>query len=230
MNDEKPQCHFCKKIFTRLSSLNVHLCESKRRWANRDDKNVRMAFAAWLHWCKKTGMYYNKKTALTYDDFMNSSAYIPFVKFGYFVEEHRISNYLSYIDFMVKNNYKISDWGKDSTYEYFIKMNTRQESVEDAIQKTIKFIDKWSIDNGIDWTDFFIKVSNQQVLDWLRSGRISPWLFFVSEKAQGKIHDMSDEQLILLDKYLDVKWWNQNLRRKPKEKQFVDQIVKEYNI
>lgn len=227
---ERHQCHFCKKEFTRVKSLEIHLCEQKRRWMNKDDKAVRIAYASWLHWCKKSGLYMTKKTPLSYEDFMKSTAYTSFVKFGHFVDELSISNYLAYIDFMIKNNYRMNMWTKDSIYEHFIKMNVRQESVEDAIQRTIKFMDKWSADVNEEWTDFFIKITNQEALDWLRSGRISPWIFFTSEKAQSKINDMTDEQLLLLDKYLDVKWWNQNLRRKLKEKQFVEQIVKEYEI
>lgn len=227
---DKFQCHFCKKEFTRERTLEIHLCEPKRRWMNKDDKTVRIALASWLHWCKKSGLYMNKKTALSYDDFMRSTAYIAFVQFGNFVDQNNISNYLAYIDFMIKHNYKMPSWTKDSTYEYFIKMNTRQETVEEAIQRTIKFMDKWSSDNDEEWTDFFTKITNQQALDWLRTGRISPWIFFTSEKAQNKLGEMTDEQIMLLDKYLDVKWWQQNLRRKPKDKQFVDQIVKEYEI
>lgn len=227
---DKFQCHFCKKEFSRESTLEVHLCEKKRRWMNKDDKNVRIAFASWLHWCKKSGLYLNKKGGLTYTDFMNSTAYIAFVKFGYFVEEYKITNYLAYIDFMIKNNYKMPAWNKDSTYEYFVKMNMRQETIDEAIEKTIKFIDKWSYENHNQWNDFFDVISGQQVLDWLRGGRISPWVFFTSEKAQNLMGRMTDEQLILLDKYIDVKWWMQVMRRKAKDKQFVEQIVKEYEL
>ena len=131
---------------------------------------------------------------------------------------------------MIKNNYKMPAWNKDSTYEYFVKMNMRQETIDEAIEKTIKFIDKWSYENHSQWNDFFDVISGQQVLDWLRGGRISPWVFFTSEKAQNLMGRMTDEQLILLDKYIDVKWWMQVMRRKAKDKQFVEQIVKEYEL
>lgn len=230
MSSDKHQCHFCKKEFTKERTLEIHLCEKKRRWMNKDDKNVRIAFASWLHWCKKSGLYMNKKSQLSYEDFMNSTAYISFVQFGHFVDENHIVNYLAYIDFMIKNNYKFNSWFKNSTYEYFVKMNTRQETIEDAVQKTIKFMDKWSHENDEEWTDFFNKISKQQALDWLRSGRISPWIFFTSSKAQNLLNQMTDEQLMLLDQYLDVKWWTQTMRRKPQDRQFVEQIVKEYEI
>lgn len=227
---DKHKCHFCEKGFAKERTLDVHICEKKRRWMNKDDRNVRIAYASWLHYCKKTGLYANKKGPLSYDDFMRSSIYITFVRFGHFVEETKMQNYLAYVDFMIKNNYKNADWDKNSVYEYFIKMNTRQESIEDAIQKTIKFMDKWSSDQNEEWTDFFIKITNQQALDWLRSGRISPWIFLTSSKARSKMDEMTDEQLMLLDKYLDVKWWNQNLRRKPQDRQYVEQLVREYEI
>ena len=227
---EKFKCHFCEKEFSKEKTLDVHLCEKKRRWMNKDDKHVRIAYASWLHWCKKSGLYMNKKGGLTYEDFMNSSAYISFVKFGFFVDEYHITNYLAYIDFMIKNNYKMNSWNKDSTYEYFVKMNMRQEPIDEAVGKTVKFIDKWAVDSDCPWNDFFCHISGQQALDWLRSGRISPWVFFTSDKAQELMGRMTDEQLILLDKYIDVKWWMQVMRRKAKDKQFVEQIVKEYEL
>lgn len=226
---ERHQCNFCKKEFTRPKTLEVHICEQKRRWINKDERAVRIAYASWQHWCKRTGLHLNKKN-VSYEDFMKSSTYITFVKFGNFVEENRLSNYLAYIDFMIKQNYKSNDWLKNSTYEYFIKMNIRQESIEDAIQRTVTFMDKWSTEHEEDWTTFFEKISGQEALDWLRSGRISPWIFFISKKAQMLLATMSDEQVMLLDRYLDIKWWSATLRRKPKDRIFVEQMVEDYMI
>ena len=109
-------------------------------------------------------------------------------------------------------------------------MNSRQEPIEDAIQKTIKWMDKWSHDNDQDWTEFFSIVECSQIIDQLRSGRVSPWVFFTSEKAKIAMNRMTDEQLMLLDKYLDIKWWMATIRRKPQDRQYVEQIVKEYQI
>ena len=83
MISEKFKCDFCKKEFARERTLDSHLCEKKRRWINRDSKEIRIALASWQHWCRKTGMYATNKT-MDYRDFMDTTVYTTFVRFGSF--------------------------------------------------------------------------------------------------------------------------------------------------
>ena len=71
-------CEFCKKSFVKERTLMVHVCEKKRRSMNRDEQYVKIGFMSFQRWYKMNG--YKKEK--TYEDFMQSTFYIVFTKFG----------------------------------------------------------------------------------------------------------------------------------------------------
>ena len=76
---QKHRCEFCNGEFVRESTLMTHMCESKRRWMNKDLQGNRIAFQAWNEFYKKNTTNKKKKT---YEDFIKSAYYTAFVKFG----------------------------------------------------------------------------------------------------------------------------------------------------
>ena len=45
-------CNYCKRTFKRLSTLEVHFCEPKRRFLQRQDQNVVMGYRMFILWYK----------------------------------------------------------------------------------------------------------------------------------------------------------------------------------
>ena len=89
------ECKFCKKTFGSERTLLSHLCEPKRRWNNRNEKNVQLAFRCFQHFWRVTAT--NMKSEKTYDDFMTSKYYLAFVKFANYIMGVYIANVESYI-------------------------------------------------------------------------------------------------------------------------------------
>ena len=39
-----PTCEYCNKTFSRQKTLDIHMCEAKRRWSQKDNKVHVLAF------------------------------------------------------------------------------------------------------------------------------------------------------------------------------------------
>lgn len=227
---EKPfQCEFCSRGFVREKSLINHFCEQKRRWFNKDEKHVRLGFQAWLRWYELCGTSAKPKNK-TYQEFMKSRYYSAFVKFGRHIVDTNLVNPKEFIDFVIKNSIKLDDWCKNSVYEYYIRQLSRKEDVTEAMERQLLLMEQWAKETGENWYDFFRKIEPSLALKWIRTGRISPWTLLNAESANELFDRMTDEQIMLIDKYIETAWWKKNFARRKSDAKFVKNTLKEYGI
>ena len=140
------ECKFCKKTFGSEKTLLTHLCEPKRRWNNRNEKNVQLAFRCFQHFWRITAT--NMKHEKTYDEFMNSKYYLAFVKFANYILGVYVANIETYIEWLLKKRVRIDKWSSDTVYEEYIKEFNVRESVDRAIERTILTIKDWAEENN----------------------------------------------------------------------------------
>ena len=128
----KYKCPYCGKEFTKERTLQVHLCEPKRRYLQKDEKWVVNAFMVFQRFYEIH--QHNSKTK-TYDDFVKSSYYNAFVKFGRFIMHINPLYPDKYIDFVLKSKIKLDHWARDDLYETYLIEAIKTEPVEAALQR-----------------------------------------------------------------------------------------------
>ena len=75
---ENFRCKYCGRSFARASTLEVHLCEQKRRYQNKDTPGSRIAFQCFISFFEYTQGSAKTKS---FDDFAQSPYYRAFFKF-----------------------------------------------------------------------------------------------------------------------------------------------------
>lgn len=227
---DKFRCNFCKREFIREKSLINHLCEMKRRWDNCDEKYVQIGFNTWLKWYELSGTNINNNKKYSYDDFMRGKYYIAFVKFGKHVLDTKMLNPTQFISFVIKNHIRLDDWRKDSVYEAYVRDVCKREDVETALERYIQIIIGWARENDEIWTDFFANVHPNEALKLIRNGRISPWVILNSTTIYKLFDRMSEEQISLINDFIDLKSWKVRMLRNEEDRQFVNNILEENEI
>ena len=222
------ECKFCKKSVGSEKTLITHRCEPKRRWENRKEKNVQLAFRCFQHFWRITST--NMKSEKTYDEFMNSKYYLAFVKFANYVLGVYVANVENYVEWLLKQRIRIDKWAADETYESYIKDFNVRESVERAVERTILSIKDWSNENSKDWTSFFREVSTPRLIHMIRSGKISPWILYNSNGGINALDSLNNEQMLMIEDYISPVAWKKRFDASQDDVKFVLDLTKKANL
>jgi hypothetical protein len=214
---QEHECEFCGKSFVKESSLVAHSCAKKLRWLGKDNKNSIIAFTAYKRFYQLTSSNNTKKKEINFRDFIDSQYYNDFHSFGRWLNDAGIVNPNKYIDHVIKHSIKLKDWTKPSIYEYYLRTLLLKEAPEDAIERSIEWIADWCDNQDIEFSDFFSRISTIKFVDTLRSGKVSPWLFFVSDEAQDMLQRLDQTQMKLISGLIDPKVWNLKIKKHQKD-------------
>jgi hypothetical protein len=203
------------------------MCEPKRRWLQKDEKRVQVGFYAFQRFYKLSAGHKNEKT---YEDFVKSSFYNAFVKFGSFVNNVRPLYPDKYIDYVVTSNVKLDHWCREEMYEKYAIELIRKEGVETALERSINTMSSWAEEHNSIYNHYFNYVSLNKLTWDIRDGKISPWLVLNCKSGKEALGKLNDEQLNMLGNVLDPQHWALRFKRQPKDVELVKQIAKEANL
>jgi phage antirepressor YoqD-like protein len=223
------KCKFCNREFKSVKTLGAHMCEQKRRHTAQNEKHVQLGFRAFqrFHELNSTAIKPKQKS---FDDFRTSQFYLGFIKFGRFAKDVNCLQHEIFVDWLVKHNLKLDDWAKDGAYELFVREYTINESANEALERSIKFMHRWGEREKKNWTTFFKDVGPNIFTYWVRTGRLSPWVVFNCEAGQSALNRLSDEQIGLVADALDPNFWYKKFQNNQDEVTFVRTILTEAGL
>jgi len=220
-------CEYCNKSYTKESTLVAHLCEPKRRWLQKDEKRVQLGFYAFQRFYRLSA---GAKTDKTYEEFVKSSFYNAFVKFGSFVNNVRPLYMEKYIDYVVTSGIKLDQWCKDELYEKYAIELIRKEGVETALERSVNTMVAWAAEHNSVYNHYFNYVSLNKLTWDIRDGKISPWLVLNCKSGKTALGKLNNEQLNMLTNILDPQHWAVRFKRQPKDVELVKQISQEAGL
>jgi hypothetical protein len=223
----KHTCEYCGKSYVKESTLLAHMCEPKRRWLQKDEKRVQLGLYAFQRFYKLSAGHKKEKT---YEDFVKSSFYNAFVKFGSFVNNVRPLYPDKYIDYVVTSNVKLDHWCREEMYERYAIELIRKEGVETALERSIQTMEAWAKEKSSVYNHYFSYASTNRITWDIKDGKISPWLVLNCASGKQALNNFNDEQLGMLGNVLDPQHWALRFKRQPSDVELVKQIVKEAKI
>lgn len=217
-------CKFCNKGFAKESTLVNHVCERKRRYQQEKEKGVQWGLISYLEFYKMTQ---NTKPK-NYDDFVDSPYYTAFVKFGRYCVDIRCINFVSFTNWLLKNNKKLDYWTSDKLYEEWLFNYLRTESVQDALERGINEISSYVEDhpdlkNGIQ--DYFRYGNNNRICYHISSGRISPWVVFNSNSGVEFLSGLTEDQVSMIIQWIDPEYWQSKFKHSTEDVAWAKKIL-----
>lgn len=198
-------CEYCKKSFVRETSIEVHMCEPKRRRLNKDEPGVRIGFQAYIKFYEQAQGSAKLKT---YDDFCESSYYLAFVKFGRYCVNVKVINPAQFMNWLLKNQKKIDRWCSDQLYTEYLIWYLAIEAVDDALARAIEYSIDWAEKSGHPAHDC-VRYGNANAICYaITTGRLSPWVIYNSESGQKFLSDASSEQIAMIWPYINSDVWH----------------------
>jgi len=220
-------CTYCNKTFQKARTLQVHLCEPKRRHLQKHEKWVQNAFIVFQRFYQ---IHQNSSKPKTYDDFCKSAYYNAFVKFGRYMMHINPLYPDKYIDYIITSKIKLDHWARDDLYEAYIIDVLKSEPVESALQRTIATMMDWAQEQNAQWSDYFRLVNTNRAVMHIQQGKISPWLVLGCRAGKKMLKSFNDEQLQMCDRFIDPIFWNNKFKNYKSDLLFVEETVKEAKI
>lgn len=223
-------CRYCNKSYTKESTLSAHLCEQKRRWQQEKETGVQFGLRAYLRFYETTQGSAKLKS---YEDFVTSSYYNAFVKYGRYLVAIRAINTNSFTDWLLKNNKKIDYWCKDSLYEQWMHEYIKREAVQDAMERALKQMQNYADDhpdlkNG--FSDYFRYANVNRICHHITTGRISPWIIYNCASGVAFLEQLTEEHVAIVLPWIDPDYWQQKFRDYTADTEWVKDILQKAGL
>ena len=221
------KCTYCSKEFTRERTLQVHMCEPKRRYLQKGEKWVQNGFMVFQRFYQ---IHQNNMKEKTYDDFCKSSYYNAFVKFGRFMMHINPLYPEKYIDYVILSKIKLDHWSRDDLYESYLIDTLKVEPVEAALRRSIATMMDWAEEQHAQWSDYFRLVNTNRAVQHIQQGKISPWLLLGCNAGKKMLKSFTDEQLQMAQRFINPEYWSNKFKSYPADTLFVQETAKEAHI
>ncbi len=216
-------CTYCGKGFSKARTLQVHLCEPKRRHLQKDEKWVINGFMVFQRFYQ---IHQNATKPKSYEDFCKSPYYNAFVKFGrYMMHVHPLYPE-KYIDYIIMSKVKLDHWARDDLYETYLIDTLKLEPLEAALQRAIQTMMEWAEEQNAQWSDYFRLVSTPRAVHDITRGKITPWLVLGCDPGKKMLNSFTDEQLEIVERFLEPEFWTSKFKQYPADHMFVQETVR----
>jgi hypothetical protein len=204
---EQPHsCSFCEKAFRFETHLIKHMCRLKKRFLDRDRQHARYAYMAYRIFYDTS--YPTRRKSPTQEDFEKSSVYDAFVKFGQYIIDMNAISPEEFIRFVIASKSPVDRWCNDKLYMEYVRALNKVEDGPRAMERNIRLMMSWAMQKeGRDLKNFFREISPALAVQWLMSGRISPWVIFNCQSGEELLGRLNPEQYQMLSQAVDIKFW-----------------------
>ncbi len=223
-------CQFCKKSYTKESTLLSHLCEPKRRHNQQNEQGVQIGFNAYLRFYEKTQGSAKFKA---YYDFCNSNFYIAFVRYGRYLVDLRAINVVSFTDWLLSNNHKLDHWTKEKLYNTWLLEYLKREPAQDAMERALKEMQEYADSNEKlekNFSNYFKLGASNLICHHISTGRISPWVIYNCDSGIRWLNDINQEQLNIIMPCIDPDHWSKRFKDFVADAEWCKLILKEAGL
>jgi hypothetical protein len=223
-------CKYCKKSYSKESTLTAHLCEPKRRYQQQNETRVQLGFKSYLRFYEVSQGSAKLKT---YDDFATSPFYNAFVKYGGYCVSIRCINVNSFTDWLLKNNKKLDHWCSDKLYEEWMTEYLRKEHVQDALERALKEMQEYADNNSElinQYSDYFRAGNGNRICHHIVSGRISPWVIFNCGSGVNFLSGLREDQVDIILPYIDPDFWQRKFKDYLADSEWVKHILSQAGL
>jgi len=220
-------CTYCGKGFTHERTLQVHVCEPKRRHLQKNEKWVQNGFMVFQRFYE---IHQHTTKTKTYNEFTKSQYYNAFVKFGRYMMYINPLYPEKYIDYVLLSKTKLDRWVDDNLYETYLIETLKIEPIGAALQRSIATMMDWAEEQNVQWPDYFRLVITNRAVQHIKQGKISPWLILGCSAGKKMLNSFTDEQLQMTERFINPGYWANKFKNYPADHLFVQQTAKEARI
>lgn len=225
----KFQCTFCNREFQRERSLEVHVCETKRRHQERDEPGVRLGFHAYVKFYEVSQGSARLKT---FENFVESQYYRAFTKWGRYCVDIRAINPEAFLLWLLKQNKKIDYWCSDQIYSEYLAQYLPRENVQDALRRAVEEIQNYC-DNTPELATighYFLYANTNRICYHISTGRVSPWIVYNCKSGIEFLEKLPPEQTAIILPWIDPDTWQKIFQERISDVEWARHILQQAGL
>lgn len=220
-------CKFCGTKFQKEKTLTTHMCVKKQRHIDINTAGSRFGLRAFQKFYELT---MQSKKLKSIDEFIDSPYYIDFAKFGNHLAALKPLYIDKYIEFVIMNGVKLKDWTKDFVYDTYIIDVIKKEPANSATDRTITEIIEWCDKNHIPFNDFFFSISANEAAYLIRTGRISPWVLYLSPSGEQLMSRFNEEHGKMIAGIIDAAYWMKVFKKSGDDVEYIRTLLEQSGL
>lgn len=216
------RCDYCNKEFVHESSIAKHMCRNKKRWLQRDEQHVKLGLSFFNDWHR---IALGSSLAKDYSAFMRSQYYGAFVRFGLYVLETRVIAPERYIEWLIRTRVPVDSWCKDSVYNKYLAEHSKRETAERGVERFVLHADSWSERTGLHWSEYWREVKPYALVNDIKMGKISPWVFLGYNPARSRLDELPNELLQEIADTVDLGFWQRKIEVNQPTVKWINEVL-----
>ena len=206
------ECKYCLQKFARESNYNKHQCEQMVK-----AKIMRMpvgvsAYEYYCLWFKQKGYRIRNK-----EEFMDSRSFKSFINFSKFARKMAIPAIEKYIELMVELDIHPKDWSNRAVYDHYINNLDLNLTADEQFDISMATIYELARIYDCETSEVFLFMEPADIIKIVQAKKLSPWFLLNSVQFLNFIsRQLTREQRILLDKYINSPKWEKEFKKYPK--------------
>lgn len=221
------ECKFCGTKFHKETTLTTHMCVKKRRHMDINTAGSRFGFRTFQRFFELTA---KAKKLKSQEEFINSTYYIGFVKFGNHLASLKPVHIEQFIDFVIMGGIPLKDWTDDRVYYLYIENLYKKEPAGTGTDRTITEIMDWADKNNTPFNDFFKTVSANEAAHMIRTGRVSPWVLYLSGTGDNLMTRFTDDHTPLIGTIIDPGFWMKKFKKDGEEVDYIRDLLEQAGL
>jgi hypothetical protein len=221
------ECKFCGVKFRREKTLTTHMCVKKQRYLDINSTGSRLGFRTFQRFYDLTTKGQKTKTI---QEFIDSSYYIDFAKFGNHLSSLKPVYIDQFIDFVIKNSVALKDWNKDSVYYIYVENLVKTEPSTSAVERSINEIVDWSASEGKEFTKFFSEVNANQAAHMIKTGKLSPWILYLANTGEKLMTRLNEDHSKMIGAIIDPGFWMRKFKKDPDEVEYIRTLLEQAGL
>lgn len=219
-------CDFCGKSFKRETNFLKHKCEKMKRIDLFNKPIGHIAYLIFNQWRKISGY-----APVTVDTFASSRYFKACVEFAKFSKSQSIPDKIGYIELMHKKGLLPFNWCDYDVYDYYIDNFDKEYTIDQKVDLSIETIREMSQTFECETGSVFEKATPIQVIRYITSRKLSPWLLLPSKKFMDFMtYKTNREERLLFNSFIDVAVWKKHLTDNPDKVHEIKSINRELGI
>ncbi len=219
-------CDFCHKNFKRECYYLNHKCKFMERvelFKKPLGQTAYLIFNQWRKICKYP--------SVTVDTFVKSKYFNSFINYTKFTQQQSVPDKMGYIELMVEKGIMPYSWCDSDVYDFYIENFDNEYTIDQKIDVSITTLQELSRKHDCEIGKIFERISPIQVIKYITSRKLSPWLLLPSEKFMHFItYKTNKEERMLFRSFVNISVWKQHFIDNPEKLIEIKEINRQLGI